>query len=84
MAMAMDDRVTRRTMFRVAGRVVVIAVGIGFVAAPSLAASQSRPSRRSGLRVGASPSQELNLVANASFEEGAPGLDVPSWGIDDS
>jgi len=77
----MDDRVTRRSMLRIAGRVALTAVGIGLVAAPSQAASARGSSTRRGLGARALASPDLNLVANASFEAGAPGLDVPSWGV---
>ena len=68
-------------MFRMVGRAAGIAVGVGLVAAPSLAAWENEPATRSGLRIAASPSVDQNLVANASFEEGAPGVDVPAGGL---
>jgi hypothetical protein len=84
MMVLIDDRVTRRAMFRIVGRAAAIAVGVGLVAVPSLAAWEREPAARNGLRVGTSPIPDQNLVANASFDEGAPGFDVPSWGIDHS
>lgn len=68
------DGFTRRTMLQVGA-----AAGAGAVAAialPSIAAAASNPPTSS-----VDPPTPGNLIANPSFEDGAPYASVPSWTI---